>query len=225
MNIHSIVMVSIIYHITETYLDEALAKLSANLGNEFYLALEKQIEEFDNKMLLLKKDFYEALKNQKEEIIREMDEKIEDATDRIMRQVDEKMDKTTEKLINRIDAIGERRGISSETAMRNFAESLVKEWGGTVKKWNKEVTYTGPGGVKVSKIYEMDIVITDGKEILVEVKSSCNIEAVEKFWEACEYYLATEKVRKGIDRIVVSFFAYEDVISFAKQEGIRIITN
>lgn len=210
--------------VTKTYLDEALAKLSADLRNEFYLALEKQTEEFNKRLEKLSKEFYEALKSQRDEIMREMDRKISDATDKIMKQVDEKLEKTTEKLINKIDAIGGRWGISSEIAIRNFAQSLVKEWGGTVKKWSKKIASTGPKGVKVSKNYEIDIVITDSKELLVEVKSSCNLEAVEKFWEACEYYLATEKVNREVDKIIVSFFAYEDAIKFAKQKGIRIIT-
>ncbi|MQK95508.1 DUF3782 domain-containing protein, partial [Escherichia coli] len=88
---------------------------------------------------------------------------------------------------NKVGVLGHRWGDDAELAIRNFASEIVKEWGGIVRKWSREVKINIGNRVLVKK-YEIDVVISDGKEMLVEVKSSCGVEEVEKFTEAVMVY-------------------------------------
>ncbi len=203
--------------LTKTYLDEALEKQTQQL----FKALEKQSEEFDKKLQKLSEDlkneFYQALQKQSEEFDKKLQKQSE--------EFDKKLQKQSEDLKKFIDArvgiLGERWGINAEITIHNFAEEIIKNWGGTVKKWKKKVEYK-VANITIKKSYEIDIVISDGKEILVEVKSSCDKNDVEKFLEAIAMY-EEETGKKASDKVIVTFFAREDAKLLAEDYGIKII--
>ena len=214
--------------LTKTYLDEALLKLSKeflqalqkqseDLKREFYQALQKQSEEFDKKLQKQSEEFDKKLQKQSEEFDKKLQKQSE--------EFDKKLQKQSEDLKKFIDArigiLGERWGMNSEITIRNFAEEIIKNWGGSVKKWKKKIEQK-VGNTIVKKSYEIDIIITDGKEILVEVKSSCDKNDVEKFLEATAIY--EEEVGRIIkEKIIVTFFAREDAKILAEEYGIKII--
>ena len=195
--------------LTKTYLDEALAKQS----KEFDEKLARQSKEFDEKLIKLR-----------EELSREFDEKLAKQSKEFDEKFNKWADNIIERMTNKINAIGGRWGIDAENAVRKFAEKIVSDWGGNVKKWNKKVEIK-LGDKVIHKEYEIDIVVKDGKELLIEVKASFNKDSMERFVEACELYESTEGKGKKIERIVISFFIYEEAKEIAKKNKVTIITN
>ncbi|MCX8096069.1 MAG: DUF3782 domain-containing protein [Spirochaetes bacterium] len=217
----------------------ALEKQSEELRKEFYSALEKQSEE-------LRKEFYSALEKQSEDLKKfvlnvkdEIDRKIDREVERLDRKIDEtaerldkKIDETAERLDRKIDesvgrldrkleAIGGRWGLSSEKAITKFAEDLVSSWGGEVKKW-KSSAVVKIGDFEEKREYEIDIVVKDGVEMVVEVKSSCSVSEVERFEEAVRVY-EQEVGRKVSEKRIVTYFIYEDAKKLAEKKGIKVI--
>ncbi len=127
--------------LTKTYLDEALAKQSKDFDEK----LEKLSKDFDEKLAKQSKEFDEKLIKLREELSREFDEKLarqsRDFDEKLAKQskeFDEKFNKWADNIIeritNKINAIGGRWGIDAENAVRKFAEKIVSDWGGNVKK-------------------------------------------------------------------------------------------
>jgi hypothetical protein len=226
--------------------DEKLIKLREELSREFDEKLARQSREFDEKLAKQSKEFDEKLAKQskefdekliklREELSKDFDEKLarqsKDFDEKLAKQskeFDEKFNKWADNIIeritNKINAIGGRWGIDAENAVRKFAEKIVSDWGGNVKKWNKKVEIK-LGDKVIHKEYEIDIVVKDGKEMLIEVKASFNKDSMEKFVEACELYESTEGKGKKIERIVISFFIYEEAKEIANKNKVTIITN
>ena len=195
--------------LTKTYLDEALAEQSKEFDEKLIKLREELSKDFDEKLAKQSKEFDEKLAKQS----KEFDEKFNKWADNII-----------ERITNKINAIGGRWGIDAENAVRKFAEKIVSDWGGNVKKWNKKVEIK-LGDKVIHKEYEIDIVVKDGKELLIEVKASFNKDSMERFVEACELYESTEGKGKKIQRIVISFFIYEEAKEIAKKNKVTIITN
>ncbi|MCX8097085.1 MAG: DUF3782 domain-containing protein, partial [Spirochaetes bacterium] len=176
-----------------------------------YAALEKQSEEFDKKLTKqseeLKKEFYAALEKQSEEFDKKLLKQSRDLKDYISAQ---------------IGSLGQRWGIRAEKSISNFARELVKKWGGKVTKWRKEILIE-IGNSKIIDTYEIDIVITNGEQRLVEVKSSCGTQDVIRFLKAVNFYEEETGV-KGIEKIIVTFYITKEAKQVALQNGVNIIT-
>jgi len=195
--------------LTKTYLDEALAKQSKEFDEKLIKLREELSKDFDEKLAKQSKEFDEKLAKQS----KEFDEKFNKWADNII-----------ERMTNKINAIGGRWGIDAENAVRKFAEKIVSDWGGNVKKWNKKVEIK-LGDKVIHKEYEIDIVVKDGKEILIEVKASFNKDSMERFVEACELYESSEGKGKKTERVAISFFIYEEAKEIANKNKVTIITN
>ena len=217
--------------LTKTYLDEALAKQS----KEFDEKLAKQSKEFDEKLAKQSKEFDEKLIKLREELSKDFDEKLakqskefDEKLAKQSKEFDEKFNKWADNIIermtNKINAIGGRWGIDAENAVRKFAEKIVSDWGGNVKKWNKKVEIK-LGDKVIHKEYEIDVVVKDGKELLIEVKASFNKDSMERFVEACELYESIEGKGKKTERVAISFFIHEEAKEIAKKNKVTIITN
>lgn len=112
-------------------------------------------------------------------------------------------------------------GLISEKAITKFAEDLVGSWGGEVKKW-KGSAIVKVGDFEEKREYEIDIVVRDGVEMVVEVKSSCGVLEVERFDEAVRVY-EHEVGRKVSEKRIVTYFIYEDAKKLAEKKGIKVI--
>ncbi|MCS7299286.1 MAG: DUF3782 domain-containing protein, partial [Spirochaetia bacterium] len=121
-----------------------------------------------------------------------------------------------------IGSLGQRWGIRAEKSISNFARELVKKWGGKVTKWRKEILIE-IGNSKIIDTYEIDIVITNGEQRLVEVKSSCGTQDVIRFLKAVNFYEEETGV-KGIEKIIVTFYITKEAKQVALQNGVNIIT-
>ncbi|MCS7299240.1 MAG: DUF3782 domain-containing protein [Spirochaetia bacterium] len=218
--------------LTKTYFDEALVKYSQDLKREFYSALEKQSEELRKEFYSalekqseeLRKEFYSALEKQSEDLkkfVLNVKDEIDRKIDREVERLDRKIDESVGRLDRKLEAIGGRWGLSSEKAITKFAEDLVSSWGGEVKKW-KSSAVVKIGDFEEKREYEIDIVVKDGVEMVVEVKSSCSVSEVERFEEAVRVY-EQEVGRKVSEKRIVTYFIYEDAKKLAEKKGIKVI--
>jgi hypothetical protein len=215
--------------------DEKLIKLREELSKDFDEKLAKQSKEFDEKLEKLSREFDEKLAKQskefdekliklREELSKDFDEKLAKQSKEFDEKLNKWADNIIERMTNKINAIGGRWGIDAENAVRKFAEKIVSDWGGNVKKWNNKVEIK-LGDKVIHKEYEIDIVVKDGKEILIEVKASFNKDSMERFVEACELYESSEGKGKKTERVAISFFIYEEAKEIAEKNKVIIITN
>ncbi|MEM4945869.1 MAG: DUF3782 domain-containing protein [Archaeoglobaceae archaeon] len=123
-------------------------------------------------------------------------------------------------LRNQISALGARWGIMSEKAFRAGIRGIIeKELGMKVEEWigkDKEGFVFGfPSDI------EIDVAISDGKVILIEVKSSISQGDVLAFKRKAEFY-ERETGIKPSRLIIVTPFADDKAIELASNFGIEI---
>ena len=120
-----------------------------------------------------------------------------------------------------LQALGARWGIYSEEAFRNGVRGLLEEYfGAHVKKW---LHFDSDGIVfgRPSEI-DIDVVITDAKHILIEIKSSVSKGDVSTFLRKSTLYKKVERVEPEL--IIVSPYVDEDAKRLAEEAGIKIYT-
>ncbi|MCX8000824.1 MAG: DUF3782 domain-containing protein, partial [Leptospiraceae bacterium] len=124
-------------------------------------------------------------------------------------------------LRNQISAIGARWGIMSENAFRAGIKGIVeKEYGVKVEKWVKRdddgFVFGFPSDV------ELDIAISNGRIILIEIKSSISQGDVMAFKRKAEFY-ERESGKKPARLVIVTPFADEKAIELASNLGIEVL--
>ena len=194
--------------------DEKLAEQSRNFSEKlaeqskiFSERLAEQSRIFDEKLAKQSKDFDEKLK-------------------KLSLEFDEKLNKQTAALIkifdDRIRGLGGRWGEDAEYAFRKGLKEVVEEnFNGKVSKWHYsgKVESISPK----SKEYEVDVLITDNKTILLEIKGSVYEAQVERFEENASAYEEVEK--KKVDRkIIITPFASARAIELAEKYKIEILS-
>ena len=183
--------------LTKTYLDEALAKQSRN----FDAKLEELAREFDAKLLAQSLDLKQYVEAQ-----------AQDIKTSLKQYFDAKLGK-----------IGSRWGVDAEYAIREFFTKMAANWGGTVEKWRRKVRLTGPEGYVYQKTYEIDMVISNGKRFLVEVKAHSDVEDLERFLENVRFYEYSEGKDHAVKKILLTFSVDDRVVELAANAGIEVI--
>lgn len=201
-----------------TYLDKALARQTIELDRKLDELKGSLSFEIDEKLDAQARRFDEKLDTQ----ARRFDEKLDD----LAQQFDEKLDNCIGKLERFIDAklgyIGSRWGEDVEAMFLSFAQETIAQWGGTAQKWRRKTRLTDEHGHVFESRYEIDIVVTNGKTMLVEVKSKCDLDDVERFLENVAYYLLTQD-QKTVETAILTFFITTPARELAEKEGIRLI--
>ena len=126
------------------------------------------------------------------------------------------------KLDRTMHAVGARWGIQSETSFREALSGILGDLGFEVDRYvrqDEEGTVHGhPAQV------ELDVVIQDGKLILIEIKSSMSRSEVYTFERVVTFYEAHENRR--VDRkLVVCPFLKPGAIEAAARLGIEVFTD
>ncbi|MDW7990451.1 MAG: DUF3782 domain-containing protein [Archaeoglobaceae archaeon] len=124
-------------------------------------------------------------------------------------------------LRNQVSAIGARWGIMSENAFRAGIKGIVEEeFGMKVERWVKRdvegFVFGYPSDI------EFDIAISDGRIIIIEIKSSISQGDVIAFRRKVEFY-QRETGSKPSRLVIVTPFADEKAIELAKNFGIEIL--
>ncbi|HID55468.1 TPA: DUF3782 domain-containing protein, partial [Candidatus Poribacteria bacterium] len=124
---------------------------------------------------------------------------------------------------SKMGALGARWGIHSERTFKNAMREMLREVGYEVERYlqfdEKGMVFGRPDQV------ELDIVVKDGKLVILEIKSSLSWEEVYTFQKKVEFYESREG-RKTDRRIIVSpFVEGERPLDLANRLGIEIFTN
>ena len=204
--------------VTKTYLDIQLAKLA----KEFNERLTEQSKEFDRKIAEQSKEFDRKLEAMAKRLTKEFNEKLAEQS----REFDRKLEKQSRILMrafeDRILALGGRWGIQNEIALREGMRAILsEEFGAKVRHWHyrKKIPAIHPRRGE----YELDIIITDGKVIVIEIKSSVYREQVEAFMDNVRAYEYVKK-RKVDRKMIISAYIDPGARKIAKREGIEIKT-
>jgi hypothetical protein len=121
-----------------------------------------------------------------------------------------------------ISALGARWGIMAESAFRESLRGLLeKELGYRVEKWT---VFDEAGRVYgYPSLVDVDVTVSDGKLILIEVSSHIKTSDITTFRRKAELYM--EKTGKRPDKLVVVTPYIDDTAQKAAKElGIEVYT-
>jgi hypothetical protein len=139
-----------------------------------------------------------------------------------MNKLREDMIRGFELVESHISALGARWGVMAESAFRESLRGLLeKELGYRVEKWT---VFDEAGKVYgYPSVVDVDVTVSDGKLILIEVSSHINASDITTFRRKAELYM--EKMGKRPDKLVVVTPYIDDTAQKAAKElGIEIYT-
>ena len=139
-----------------------------------------------------------------------------------MNRLREDMIRGFELVESHISALGARWGIMAESAFRESLRGLLeKELGYRVEKWT---VFDEAGRVYgYPSVVDVDVTVSDGKLILIEVSSHIKASDITTFRRKAELYM--EKTGKRPDKLVVVTPYIDDTAQKAAKElGIGLYT-
>jgi hypothetical protein len=139
-----------------------------------------------------------------------------------MNKLREDMIRGFELVESHISALGARWGIMAESAFRESLRGLLeKELGYRVEKWT---VFDEAGKVYgYPSVVDVDVTVSDGKLILIEVSSHIKASDITTFRRKAELYM--EKMGKRPDKLVVVTPYIDDTAQKAAKElGIEVYT-
>jgi hypothetical protein len=122
----------------------------------------------------------------------------------------------------RLGGLGARWGAQTEEAFRNAMKTILEEVGFTAKRY---LTYDTEGEVfgRPDQI-ELDVVIRDGKVIVVEIKSSLDREQVHLFSRKVAFY-ARKTGQQVARQVIVTSYTERGALELAEVLGVEICTD
>ncbi|MCL4557895.1 MAG: DUF3782 domain-containing protein [Deltaproteobacteria bacterium] len=178
-------------------------------------ASERRFEAIEGELKAMRED-----SDRKFEAIDKRFEAIDKKFEELRIDLDKRFEALDKSLTRKMDMLGSRWGIMAEDSFREGYDQVLKETGYSVVKW-KKVDASGTVFSHPREV-EIDILITDGRAIAIEVKSSVTKGEVEAFDGTIEFYEKTEG--KKIDaRFIVGVYPYPGVVEYAKQYGIKVV--
>jgi hypothetical protein len=139
-----------------------------------------------------------------------------------MNKLREDMIRGFELVESHISALGARWGIMAENAFRESLKGLLeKELGYRVEKWT---VFDEAGRVYgYPSVVDVDVTVSDGKLILIEVSSHMKSSDITTFRRKAELYM--EKTGKRPDKLVaVTPYIDDTAQKAAKELGIEVYT-
>jgi len=139
-----------------------------------------------------------------------------------MNKLREDMIRGFELVESHISALGARWGIMAENAFRESLKGLLeKELGYRVEKWT---VFDEAGRVYgYPSVVDVDVTVSDGKLILIEVSSHMKASDITTFKRKAELYM--EKTGKRPDKLVAVTPYIDDTAQKAAEElGIEVYT-
>jgi hypothetical protein len=124
--------------------------------------------------------------------------------------------------LSQIGGLGARWGLQTEEAFRHGIRTILEEVGFTIERF---LTWDAAGEVfGHPEQVELDIVIQNGKAIVVEIKSSLDRANTYLFNRKVEFY--TRHTGRQVDRkVVIASYADERAKEVAMRLGIEICTD
>jgi len=174
---------------------------------------ESELVKLREDMNKLREDMIEGFKRHDAEIIKLRED---------MNKLREDMNRGFELVERHISALGARWGIIAETAFRESLRGVLeKELGLKVEKWRAYdeagIVYGYPSEI------DIDVVVRDGKTILVEVSSHIRKSDILIFKKKSELYW--EKTGTKPERLlVVTPYIDEEAVEASQKLGIEVYT-
>ncbi len=123
---------------------------------------------------------------------------------------------------SQIGGLGARWGVQTEASFRNAMDNILEDLGFRVEQY-LERDLGGKVHGHPDQV-ELDVVIQDGKLIVIEIKSSMSKSDVYIFERKVEFYIETED--RTVDRkLIVSPFVDTGVMIVADKLGIEVFTD
>jgi hypothetical protein len=172
----------------------------------------------------LREDMVEGFRRYDGELIRLREDMVEGFKrhDVELAKLREDMIRGFELVERHISALGARWGIMAESAFRESLKGLLeKELGYRVEKWT---VFDEAGKVYgYPSLVDVDVTVSDGKLILIEVSSHIKASDITTFRRKAELYM--EKTGKRPDKLVaVTPYIDDTAQKAAKELGIEVYT-
>jgi hypothetical protein len=185
---------------------------------------EAELVRLREDMNKLREDMVEGFRRYDGELIRLREDMVEGFRrhDIELAKLREDMIRGFELVESHISALGARWGIMAESAFRESLKGLLeKELGYRVEKWT---VFDEAGRVYgYPSVVDVDVTVSDGKLILIEVSSHIKASDITTFRRKAELYM--EKTGKRPDKLVVVTPYIDDTAQKAAKElGIEVYT-
>jgi len=185
---------------------------------------EAELVRLREDMNKLREDMLEGFRRYDGELIRLREDMLEGFRrhDIELAKLREDMIRGFELVERHISALGARWGIMAESAFRESLRGLLeKELGYRVEKWT---VFDEAGRVYgYPSVVDVDVTVSDGKLILIEVSSHIKASDITTFRRKAELYM--EKTGKRPDKLVVVTPYIDDTAQKAAKElGIEVYT-
>ncbi len=122
----------------------------------------------------------------------------------------------------RIGGLGDRWGMVTEGAFRSDTEELLTEAGFSVERFDRQDTEGMVFGH--SERIELDMVVTNGTTILVEIKSSADFSDVHVFKKKSAFYESVSK-RPADKLVLVAPYLTKRASDLAARLGVTVCTS
>jgi len=203
--------------------EQEIARLREDM-NRLREDMIRGFERHDKEIAKLREDMMKGFERHDREIERLREDMIKgfERHDREIEKLREDMMKGFEAVNRQISALGARWGLMSEEAFREGLRGILeKEFGVKVEKWR---TYDEEGLVYgYSSEIEVDLVVKDGKTLLIEISSHVRPSDVTSFVKKAELY--ERKTGKRPDRLImVTPYVEEKAIEAAMRRGVEVYT-
>jgi hypothetical protein len=185
---------------------------------------EAELVRLREDMNKLREDMVEGFRRYDGELIRLREDMVEGFRrhDIELAKLREDMIRGFELVESHISALGARWGIMAESAFRESLKGLLeKELGYRVEKWT---VFDEAGRVYgYPSVVDVDVTVSDGKLILIEVSSHMKASDITTFRRKAELYM--EKTGKRPDKLVaVTPYIDDTTQKAAKELGIEVYT-
>ncbi len=194
-------------------MEEILKRLDKNEKQIIKLRkdMNKGFARYDEEFKKLREDMNAAFKRHDEEIVKIWSE---------LKSLREDMMKGFERLERRVEALGTRWGLMAEESFREGLKAVIeKEFGWKVERWVKfdseGLVFGKPANV------EVDVAMSDGKIILIEIKSHVSEADVLHFRDKAKFYEKVEG-RKPDRLIIISPYVKESALELTKEHNIEV---
>lgn len=157
-----------------------------------------------------------------EERIRELSE-AQARTEEELKKLAEAQNRFQRSFDSKIGALESRWGVYSERTFRNAMREMLGEVGFEVERY---LRFDEEGAVfgRPDQV-ELDVVVKDGKLMILEIKSSLSWEEVYTFQKKVEFYESQEGKKADRKIIVAPFVEGERPFDLALKLGIEIFTS
>lgn len=184
----------------------------------------KRLDRNEKELVKLREDMLRGFSRYDEELRRLREDMLKGFSryDEELKKLREDMNRGFESMKRYLDALGARWGLLTEESFREGIRALIeREFGWKVEKW---VKFDSEGLVfKRPATIEVDLAISDGKVILIEIKSHIRDSDVYVFSEKAKFYEKMEGRRP--DRlIIVTPYAEEKALNAAREYRIEVYT-